>query len=311
MVNFPIDFVVPYVNNFDQVWRKTYTDYCLQHNMKGRIDAIDKERYRDFGYLIFLFRGIAQNMPFIRKVFLIVSNPEQVPDWVDQEKVQVVLHKDIIPSQYLPTFNSTTIEMFIPDIKDLSEHFIYGNDDIYTINPTTAEDYFTDDGRVKIKMDSHIKMPSDKQYWKVCYKNCIEIVTKLNKELQPAGSFHVPSHSLTPIIKKNAIKARKLLGQELFDSISNFRTDENFNQYIYTHYAYYTDDYADSKRIVEYVNMGRKNTNNILIPLEQTRVQELIINDTETTDKSYWRRYNQIITKAFLKKFPEKCKYEK
>ena len=52
-------------------------------------------------------------MSFIRTVHLVVSNIEQVPEWLDQSKVHVVLHKDIIPEDLLPTFNSTTIEMYL------------------------------------------------------------------------------------------------------------------------------------------------------------------------------------------------------
>ena len=52
-------------------------------------------------------------MPWIRNLYLIVSNKEQVPAWVNQENVKIVLHEDIIPAQFLPTFNSTAIEMFI------------------------------------------------------------------------------------------------------------------------------------------------------------------------------------------------------
>ena len=83
-------------------------------------------------------------MPFIRTVHLVVSNVEQVPKWLDQRKVNVVLHKGIIPEILLPTFNSTTIEMFLCRIPGLSEHFIYSNDDMFAINPMTVDDFFKD-----------------------------------------------------------------------------------------------------------------------------------------------------------------------
>lgn len=83
-------------------------------------------------------------MPFIRTVHLIVSNIEQVPEWLDQSKVHVVLHKDIIPEDLLPTFNSTTIEMYLHKIDGLSEHFIYSNDDMLAINALSQENFFKD-----------------------------------------------------------------------------------------------------------------------------------------------------------------------
>ena len=60
--------------------------------------------------------------------------------WINQENVNIVLHEMIIPQDLLPTFNSTTIEMFLPLIPDLAEHFIYGNDDIFVLKPTQPTD---------------------------------------------------------------------------------------------------------------------------------------------------------------------------
>ena len=55
-----------------------------------------------------MLRGISTYMPYIKNVFLLVSNIEQVPDYVDQSKVKIVLHKDFIPEEFIPTFNSCT-----------------------------------------------------------------------------------------------------------------------------------------------------------------------------------------------------------
>jgi len=58
--------------------------------------------------------------------------------------INIVLHEDIIPEKYLPTFNSTTIEMFLCKIKGLSEHFIYFNDDMFPVMPHSMNDFFID-----------------------------------------------------------------------------------------------------------------------------------------------------------------------
>ena len=54
----------------------------------------------------------------------------------------IVKHEDYIPEEFLPTFQSRTIDMNFHRIKDLSEHFVYFNDDMFLINPTTKEDFF-------------------------------------------------------------------------------------------------------------------------------------------------------------------------
>ena len=40
-------------------------------------------------------------------------------------------HREIIEQEYLPTFNSHVIEANLHKIPNLSEHFIYFNDDVF------------------------------------------------------------------------------------------------------------------------------------------------------------------------------------
>ena len=84
-----MDIVITYVNGLDPVWQKEYE--------KHTNTPILEKRFRDWGTLKYLFRGIERNMPFIRKVHLVVSGDSQVPEWINRNEVNVVLHKDIIP----------------------------------------------------------------------------------------------------------------------------------------------------------------------------------------------------------------------
>ena len=89
------------------------------------------KRYRDWGLLPYLLRGIERYMPFVGRVFLVVSGESQVPDWADTDRLHIVYHRDIIPERFLPTFNSTTIELFLHRIAGLGEEFVYFNDDLF------------------------------------------------------------------------------------------------------------------------------------------------------------------------------------
>lgn len=46
-VNFDIDYVFPWVNDMDNVWRNTYQSYCETHGEAKRLEEMKKERYRD------------------------------------------------------------------------------------------------------------------------------------------------------------------------------------------------------------------------------------------------------------------------
>jgi len=129
-----VDLVVTYVDNTDPVWIESISPWVKSSD--------SDERYRNWNMFKYWFRGVEKNMPFIRTVHLVVSNIEQVPKWLDQSKIHVVLHKEIIPENLLPTFNSTTIEMFLYRIPGLAEHFIYSNDDMFPVNPLSIDDFF-------------------------------------------------------------------------------------------------------------------------------------------------------------------------
>ena len=77
-----MDIVITYVNGLDPIWQKDYE----QHTNT----PILEKRFRDWGTLRYLFRGIEKNMPFIRKVFLVVACESQVPEWINQEEVHIV-----------------------------------------------------------------------------------------------------------------------------------------------------------------------------------------------------------------------------
>ena len=59
--------------------------------------------------------------------------------------LKIVDHKEIFRDyeRYLPTFNSSSIHSMIWRIKDLSERFVYLNDDQILIREHREEDWFT------------------------------------------------------------------------------------------------------------------------------------------------------------------------
>ena len=51
-------------------------------------------------------------------------------------------HRDFIPEEYLPTFNTNPIELNIHRIAGLSERFVYFNDDMFLIDAVKPSDFF-------------------------------------------------------------------------------------------------------------------------------------------------------------------------
>ncbi|MCL2562180.1 MAG: Stealth CR1 domain-containing protein [Rikenellaceae bacterium] len=137
-----IDFVVTWVDMNDPEWRKTFAEH------KGIIDNSKNEtteaRFRDYGLLKYWFRGVEKFAPWVRKVHFVTCG--QKPEWLnaDHPKLNLVDHKDYMPAEFLPCFNSNVIEIYMHRIAGLSEHFVYFNDDFFLIDDTLIERFFQD-----------------------------------------------------------------------------------------------------------------------------------------------------------------------
>ena len=306
---FDIDYVFPWVNDQDPVWQKIYKDYCKTHGYKDKVKGAHNCRYRDWGLLKYLFRCIAKNMPWIRKVHLIVSNIEQVPDWINTEEVHVVLHQDFMPSEVLPTFNSTTIEMFLPNIPDLAEHFIYGNDDIFPWNPSEPTDWFTEEGLPCQQMRVCKRYYGEKQFTNVCQNEWWELQTLITGKAEKS-TYMRPWHCAAPMVKSKCIETINLLNyNNILKRCSPFRIEENYNQYIYSNYMYLIDYTSVTPLTFEYIDF--KDFNLVYRRLQNNHNQVICLNDSGKMQNTAPSVMSILITRIIDPHLPNKSKYEK
>ena len=135
-----IDFVITWVDMEDPKWKAEFSKYSGKKDNEK--NGVSEARFRDYGFLKYWFRGVEKFAPWVRKIHFVTSG--QKPDWLDANnpKINLVNHKDYIPEQFLPTYNSVVIERYIHKIPGLSEHFVYFNDDFYIINHVSTERFF-------------------------------------------------------------------------------------------------------------------------------------------------------------------------
>lgn len=134
-----IDFVVTWVDGADPNWLAERKQWAADDpNVKGRVAA----RFRDWGLFKYWFRAVETCAPWVRTVHFVTWG--HVPPWLDMShpKLHVVKHSDFIPAEYLPTFNSNVIEMFLHRIPGLSEKFVYFNDDVFLLRPVSPDYFF-------------------------------------------------------------------------------------------------------------------------------------------------------------------------
>jgi len=131
-----------------------YTYVQLNDMQLARVKAhlprgkpVPSTRFRDQGELAFSLSTLRQHAPWIRNVYVIVANLEdQIPTGLGSLNVKLIAHSDIIPPQYLPTFNSHAIELYMHRIPGLAEHFIYMNDDMSLSGNVAISHFFLSDG---------------------------------------------------------------------------------------------------------------------------------------------------------------------
>ena len=134
-----IDFVIAWVDGNDPEWRREKSDRISGISGFDRVDDRE-ERYRDWDNLHYWFRGVEKFAPWVRKIHLVTWG--HIPHWLNIEhpKLNIVRHEEFISEKFCPTFNSHTIEWNLHRIPDLSENFVYFNDDIFLLKSIAAED---------------------------------------------------------------------------------------------------------------------------------------------------------------------------
>lgn len=132
-----IDFVLPWVDGTDPHWRKELNKYEISNPVMN-----SEDRFRNWRNLKYIFRGFEKFTPWVRKIHFITCG--HLPDWLDLKhpKLNIVNHSEIIPRKYLPVFSSHPIEICINNIKNLSEKFVYFNDDLFILQKLKETDFF-------------------------------------------------------------------------------------------------------------------------------------------------------------------------
>lgn len=153
-----IDFIVSWVDGNDPEWlaeKQKYDNHVLSNPLE--LETKGDCRYRDFGLMKYWFRAIEKCAPWVNKVFFVTCG--QKLEWLNEEhpKLKLVNHKDFIPSEWLPTFNARTISLNYHRIKELSEHFVLFDDEVFLLQPVTSDFFFKNGNPV---LSSRLRYPT-------------------------------------------------------------------------------------------------------------------------------------------------------
>lgn len=155
-VPFPIDAVIPWVDGSDPALAARRARY-LDGKAATDDEVAGETRYRSVGEIRYAVASILRFAPWIRHIYIVTDGQDpslgemlsaHFPERLDD--VSVVDHRVIFRGreEFLPVFNSRSIDTLIWNIPSLSEHFIYFNDDFAILRPVFPEDFFPEDGKV-------------------------------------------------------------------------------------------------------------------------------------------------------------------
>lgn len=145
-----IDAVYLWVDDKDPEW---VTKRDLFKGDSSNSSASSQSRFRQFDELPVSIQLMAKNAPFVKRVFVVVDGQKPNLDSILPTvpfQIVVVNHDEFIPQRYLPTFNSRAITAHLHLIPDISEQFLYCNDDVFISAPSSLEDWF-EEQRIKVR----------------------------------------------------------------------------------------------------------------------------------------------------------------
>ena len=298
-----IDLVLPYVDGSKEKWRKLYVRTCQKHNRS----KIEPHRFREIVPLKYLLRAINKNCPFIRTVFLVVQDRDQVPDYIkESEYLKVIEHKDIIPETKLPTYNSGTIESYIYNIPELSEQFLYINDDMYPCKTMSESDFFDEKGNPRIHVVLKNQLPN---VYRQMLKNSELLVTNLLNIKGKISNvvYYRDGHSWSAMKKSIWKTLHKEMGNIILSRCTTFRDPKNVVQQMCTYYSYFSGEYSEREISTEYFTLN--------CPITEIREKYkenhiICLNDTKSI-KDFENSKEELL-KFFEELYPEKSeKYER
>jgi hypothetical protein len=180
-----IDFVITWVNMDDPAWQKDFLHYSGKS--ENEKNSVSVARFRDYGFLKYWFRGVEKFAPWVNKIHFVTCG--QAPEWLDTSnpKLNLVNHKDYIPNEFLPCYNSVVIERYLHKIPGIAEHFVYFNDDFFIINHVEEERFFQNG----LPCDIAAFQPNPNwSQWYVRIKNNIKLINQHFDKKEVINQFH-------------------------------------------------------------------------------------------------------------------------
>jgi hypothetical protein len=309
-----IDLVYLWVDGSDPVWRAKRN--AFMGTPEGTATVSCKARYTDNDELKYSLRSVEKYAPWVRKVFIVTDS--QTPGWLDTEnpKIKIVDHKDIMPQERLPCFNSRVIEYHLHKIPGLAERFLYANDDMFINKPVSPGTFFAKDGfpviRLKRKPFRRLRWFWKKHIGKKPLQQYYQAIINASQAVKKRyGVYYngTPHHNIDAYLKSDCRQiAENTFKKELEPLfVNHIRSDNDIQRIIYLYAAL-----AEKRGYLRYIRANeslfvRPHRKHCYEKLKKYNPTLFCLNDSESVNDSDREKL-----KAWLSDyFPQKSAFEK
>lgn len=150
---FDVDIVITWVDGADASLTAKRNHHLGAAQEPLHNNGTNPHRWLCSDELNFCLRSISNHAPWVRRIWIVTDNQRPDLSGIPPElarKIEIVDHTDIFAGfeEALPTFNSLAIETMLWRIPNLSERFVYFNDDVFLTAAVKPADFFTETGPV-------------------------------------------------------------------------------------------------------------------------------------------------------------------
>lgn len=147
-----LDLVITWVDGDDPLLKQKRAAYLEQKSIAS--GAISATRFASNDEIYYNVASILKYVSFCRHIYIVTDEqkPKLINEFVSQgicsaDKIRIVDHKEIFSGyeQFLPIFNSLSIETMLWNISGLSNYFITLDDDFFFNQPADIDDFLDQD----------------------------------------------------------------------------------------------------------------------------------------------------------------------
>ena len=318
-----IDIIYLWCDGGDPIFQSQKNATMAKLGIPFNEELVGEKRFSNHDELKYSLRSVHDYIPWVNHIYIVTNN--QIPVWLKSHpKITIVDHKEIIPSEFLPTFSAFTIETYIANIKGLSEKFLYFNDDMFINRTLSPNDFFENNKPIiwvkNFKKEFKIKefdrlLHNEKHPWRKSILRSWGFFCTRNKLEVP---YMNPNHNVDAFTKTEYIDILEKYPELVTANSSNFRTGNEISRHIFAYEMIYLHDCKVLKRenetalgralcllgLKRTTAVGGKTLKKLIKNINRYRPNTFCMNEINKGEEELFMTFMQ-------EKFPNKAPWEK